>query len=93
MTMQFLSATSDSQGYHYSILLDTTKPNDADYIFNRDWAPSPKDANGICTWTGGESAYQQMTVGEVKALAQHHLNSMLNPTPAPTSLSTQGTTF
>lgn len=93
MTMQFLSATTDAQGYHYSILLDTTKPNDPNYIFNRDWAPCPLNPDGTANWAGGVTAYQQMTIAEVKLLAQHHLDTMLNPTPAPTALPTQGTTF
>lgn len=87
MTMQFLTATSDAQGYHYTILLDTTKPTDPNYIFSRDWASAPAG------WTGGVSAYQQMTIDEVKALAQHHLDTMTTLTPAPTSLPVHGTTF
>lgn len=93
MTMQFLSATIDVKGYHYSIWLDTTKtesdgitPNPA-YIFNRDWAPAPAN------WAAGTSAYQQMTLDEVKLLAQAHLDAINAPTLAPTNLSVNGQTF
>lgn len=104
MSMQFLSATSDSLGYHYSVWLDTTQgtadnPNPA-YVFNRDWAPAPMDpVTGACIWDttqadGGLAAYQAMTITEVQALAQHHLDTIINrPTPQPIPLSVQGQTF
>ena len=94
MAMQFLSATQDSQGYHYQVWLDTTqsidgKPDPA-YVQSWNWSPAPKD------WAGGETAYQQMTLTEVKLLAQDALTQIQqaqNPTPAPTPLSVNGATF
>lgn len=93
MTMQFLSAQSDAMGYHYSIWLDTTQGTvdapDPAYVRNYDWTPAPND------WTGGASAYQQMTLDEVKLLAQADLDAInsANPTPSPTPLSVNGQTF
>lgn len=94
MTMQFLSATTDAQGIHYSVWLDTTKSVDGSpdpaYVRNYDWAPVPTD------WTGGATAYQQMTLDEVKLLAAADLDAITatqNPTPAPTPLSVNGATF
>ena len=98
--MQFLSATTDVLGIHYSVWLDTTKfqvvdgttttnPDPA-YVRNYDWAPAPSN------WLGGASAYQQMTETEVKLLAQADLdaiNNAANPTPTPTPLSVNGSTF
>lgn len=94
MSMQFLSATIDAQGIHYSVWLDTTKGTqevpDTRYVRTYDWSPAPSD------WFGGASAYQSMTENEVKLLAQADLdeiNTENNPTPAPTPLSVQGSTF
>lgn len=96
MTMKFLQATSDATGYHYSIWLDTTKTEsdgktpDPTYVRNYDWSPAPTD------WTGGAAAYQQMTLDEVKLLAQADLTALeqaQNPTPTPTDLSVNGQTF
>ncbi len=93
MSMQFLSATTDVQGIHYSIWLDTSKTEadgttpDPAYIFVRDWPPAPAD------WVGGATVYQAMTLTEIKLLAQHKLNEINAPTPAPTNLSVLGTTF
>lgn len=94
--MQFLSATIDIQGYHYSVWLDMSKTEsdgktpDPTYVRNYDWSPAPTD------WTGGETAYQQMTITEVKLLAQADLIAIQqaqNPTPTPTDLSVSGQTF
>ena len=96
MTMQFLSATQDAQGYHYQIWLDISKTEsdgktpDLNYTKTYDWSPAPVD------WTGGAAAYQQMTLDEVKLLAQADLdaiNSASNPTPTPTPLPVNGATF
>jgi len=98
MTMQFLSATTDAQGIHYSVWLDTTKTDaggqpDSTYVKSYDWAPCPMDPDGTPNWEGGASAYEQMTLDEVKLLAQADLHAMTAPTPAPTNLSVHGTTF
>lgn len=97
MTMQFLSATQDAQGFHYSVWLDTTKGTaqspDPAYVCNYDWAPCPTNPDGTPDWTGGASAYQQMTLDEVKLLAQADLNAINAPTPAPSPLSVNGATF
>lgn len=94
MIMQFLSATTDDQGIHYSIWLDTSQGTqdapDPAYVRTYDWAPCPND------WVGGESAYQQMTLDEVKLLAQTDLAAIqqaANPAPTPTPLSVNGQTF
>lgn len=91
--MQFLSATSDTQGIHYSIWLDTSKfaagenEPDSNYVRSYNWGPCPSD------WPGGTSAYQQMTLTEVKLLAQADLDAIIAPTPAPTEMSVHGQTF
>ncbi|MCL6453545.1 MAG: hypothetical protein K6T78_07945 [Alicyclobacillus sp.] len=95
--MQFLSATTDAQGIHYSVWLDTTQfaPNSATepnpaYVREYDWTPAPAD------WPGGVSAYQQMTLAEVKLLAKADLDALLaaqKPTPQPTPLPVAGQTF
>lgn len=93
MSMQFLSATADDSGIHYSVWLDTTKKQedgsiDQTYVRNYDWGSVPAD------FPGGATAYQSMTETEVKLLARADLQAMQPPaTPAPTTLSVAGTTF
>ena len=95
--MQFLSATTDAQGYHYTVWLDTAKGTtqspDPAYVRNYEWAPCPTNPDGTVNWVGGTSAYQQMTLNEVKLLAQADLATINAPTPAPTNLNVQGSTF
>lgn len=94
MTMQFLSATTDAQGIHYSIWLDTTKTEsdgttpDPAYVKTYNWYPAPTD------WTGGAASYQSMTLDEVKLLAQADLDTIVaSQTSTPTPLNVQGQTF
>lgn len=95
MSMQFLTAISDDTGIHYSVWLDTTKTEedgktpDPAYVKNYDWSPATTN------WSGGATSYQQMTLTEVKLLAQADLQALQPPQTAPslTTLSVAGSTF
>lgn len=102
MAMKFLSATQDSNGFHYSIWLDTTKFQmeidengqevattnpDPVFVRNYDWAPMPTG------FSGGATAYQNMTLAEVKLLAAAELANLETPATPPTTLSVEGQSF